>query len=112
MHTLFVYGTLHPSQAPEELRAIVAQFQDIGKGTITGELLDLCDYPGVLLHGKQNTIHGTVFALPEDILPILDAYEGYDPNDPANSLFCREQIAVTMDDGHQETHWIYLYNQA
>ena len=110
---LFVYGTLHPDRAPRQLQHVVAQFQRIGRGTITGQLLDLGEYPGVITHGRQNVVEGTLFALPDDpsLWRELDAYEGFEPSDIPASLFRREQITVTMDDGSEQEHWIYLYNQ-
>jgi gamma-glutamylcyclotransferase (GGCT)/AIG2-like uncharacterized protein YtfP len=109
---LFVYGTLHPDRAPEEIRAAVAHFHLIGQGTVTGQLLNLGEYPGVITTGAQNPIPGTIFAVPGDptIWHALDTYEGFDPDNLAASLFRREQITVTMEDGTQRQCWIYLYN--
>ncbi len=109
---LFVYGTLHPDHTPDEIRASVAQLSLIGSGTVTGELLDLGEYPGLITNGARNTVPGTLFALPDapEVLRALDAYEGFNPDDVDGSLFRREPITVTMDGGHEETHWIYLYS--
>ncbi|HEY8998307.1 MAG TPA: gamma-glutamylcyclotransferase family protein [Edaphobacter sp.] len=110
---LFVYGTLHPDRAPAEMQHAVAHLTYFAKATITGELHNLGDYPGLSLHREQNTIPGTVFTLPDDpaLLAALDDYEGYLPHDPAASLFLRVIHPVTLEDGTRLDCWVYLYNQ-
>jgi gamma-glutamylcyclotransferase (GGCT)/AIG2-like uncharacterized protein YtfP len=109
---LFVYGTLHPDRAPDEIKEVVHQLILIGKGTVAGEVHDLGDYPALVLTGKRNQrADGFVFALPEDpdLLPALDGYEGFLPDDPTNSLFIRRKRTVTLDGGSRKRCWVYLY---
>jgi gamma-glutamylcyclotransferase (GGCT)/AIG2-like uncharacterized protein YtfP len=110
---LFVYGTLHPDRAPDEIRDAVSHLTRIGSGTVQGRLLDLGEYPGLVFEGELTPVSGEVFALPDDAetLPALDAYEGFDENNHANSLFVRERCDITMGDGTTERHWVYLYNR-
>jgi len=111
---LFVYGTLHPDRAPAEIAATVRRFILIGPATVTGRLLDLGHYPGVVFGSAHNDIiPGTVFALPDDpaILTALDRYEDFRPADPANSLFIRSECTVTLANGNTIACWIYLYNR-
>lgn len=77
-----------------------------------GELIDLGDYPGVVLRKSGKHVRGTVFSLPDDpdLLAKLDSYEEYKPNSPAESLFLRERTSVSLDDGTRRQCWIYTYN--
>ena len=110
---LFVYGTLHPDHAPEEVADLVRRFEGVGKGTVAGTLYDLGSYPGAVLdESSRRSIAGTVFRLPtgDDILPRLDAYEGFEPEAPERSLFVRRLHPVRLADGRELPCWIYEYN--
>jgi gamma-glutamylcyclotransferase (GGCT)/AIG2-like uncharacterized protein YtfP len=77
-------------------------------------LYDLGPYPGLVpdpAAGDQVT--GQVFRLPEhgDVLTALDAYEGFDPADPAGSLYLRLPCDVTLADGATVSCWVYVYNR-
>ena len=109
---LFVYGTLHPDRAPEGIRAAVSRLRLVGSGTMQGRLLDLGEYPGLVMNGELAPVPGAVFAVPEDLWRALDAYEGFDEYDHANSLFVRERHSITMEDGTEQMHWVYRYNDA
>ena len=79
-----------------------------------GRLHDLGDYPGAVSDSTATTrVHGQVFRLPDDpsVLNALDAYEGYNPADPAGSLFVRSKRLVTLADGRRIRCWVYLYGQ-
>ena len=109
---LFVYGTLHPDRAPAEIHGLVTQFRLCGSGMVLGELLDLGEYPGLILHGEQSAVPGEVFALTGlEMLRAIDAYEGYDEADGAGSLFERKLLPVQMESGATEEHWAYVYNR-
>jgi gamma-glutamylcyclotransferase (GGCT)/AIG2-like uncharacterized protein YtfP len=85
----------------------------IGNGNVRGELIDLGAYPGLILRKSGNTtVRGTVFSLPDDpkLLAELDSYEEYKPESPADSLFLRKRITVSLDDGTRRQCWIYAYN--
>jgi gamma-glutamylcyclotransferase (GGCT)/AIG2-like uncharacterized protein YtfP len=111
---LFVYGTLHPDRAPEEIKSVVKKMVPIGQGTVVGSLHDLGDYPALVLDGKRGQrVRGSVFALPDDpgTLQALDKYEEFEPEDPKNSLFVRSKRTVTFADGTRKRCWVYIYNQ-
>ncbi len=110
---LFVYGTLHPDHAPDEIRSAVRRLRPIGSATVLGQLHDLGEYPALAKRGKRKPVTGTLFALPDDTetLQQLDAYEEFDPRKPETSLFRRRQRTVTMQDGRKERHWVYVYNR-
>jgi gamma-glutamylcyclotransferase (GGCT)/AIG2-like uncharacterized protein YtfP len=112
-HKLFVYGTLHPDTAPPEVRKDVRKFRLEGKGTMRGKLLDLGEYPGVLLQKRgSNHVSGHIFSIPRDpeLLRRLDRYEEYFPDAPDRSLFLRKLVNVTRDDGTTERCWVYVLN--
>jgi gamma-glutamylcyclotransferase (GGCT)/AIG2-like uncharacterized protein YtfP len=111
--TLFVYGTLHPGRAPVEISSAVKRLKKIGEGDVRGKLLDLGDYPGLILgNAGGNKVRGSVFLLPKDpkVLAELDSYEEYRPESPASSLFLRKRVNVSLDDGTSRECWIYTYN--
>ena len=111
---LFVYGTLAPEQAPEDMREVVARLSRLGPATLAGRLYGFEDYPGVILdtHGKS-LVHGTLFQLPDDpaVLAAIDEYELYDPDKLRDSLFVRQRVEVRFV-GQQIACWAYLYNQS
>jgi gamma-glutamylcyclotransferase (GGCT)/AIG2-like uncharacterized protein YtfP len=111
---LFVYGTLQPQFAPEEVAPLVGSLQVAGQGSVRGVLYNLGRYPGaVLASDTSRRIHGTVLVLPEgiDLLAELDAYEEHDPDTPvADSLFTRRICKVCLADSTSLSCWIYEYN--
>ena len=111
---LFVYGTLHPDRAPEEIKEVVKRLTPLGRGTVVGQLHDLGEYPALIVGGKRRErVPGAVFALPDDpaALQALDRYEEFQPADLENSLFVRLKRTVTLENGSRKRLWVYLYNQ-
>ncbi len=110
---LFIYGTLHPDRAPDEIRDVVQQMTLVGPATITGEVHDLGEYPALAPKGQRKPVRGSLFALPDhpDALRKLDAYEEFNPQQPETSLFRRRRRVVTLSDGRKERHWVYVYNR-
>jgi len=110
---LFSYGTLLPEHAPAEISAAVSKLRPLGKGTVSGVLYDLGDYPGAVLNSSSDKkIFGTVFRLPDDatVLNELDRYEGFRPSAPSASLFLRKRHPVRLSSGRILNCWIYEYN--
>ena len=110
---LFVYGTLRPGHAPASVAAQVGRCAQLGPGCTPGRLYDLRNYPGAIVDDAGGgRIYGDVLELTDaSMLRRLDAYEGHDPSDPANSLFLRTQCDVTLDDGRTVRAWVYVYNR-
>ena len=113
---LFIYGTLHPDRAPAEIAFAVRRLTPVGPATIRGTLLDLGEYPGVLLDDTQDpaasAIPGELFTVPDaETLAALDAYEDFRPGDPGASLFLRVETAATLRDGSSLNCWVYIYNR-
>jgi len=110
---LFAYGTLQPGLVPESMSALAGKLTPIGKGLVHGVLYDLGRYPGAIPDAASpHQIVGTVLELPDDenILPKLDAYEGFDPASPASSEYIRERQTVKLADGRTLDCWFYGYN--
>ena len=111
---LFVYGTLHPSEAPAEIAHVVRQLKAIGKGTIRARMHRFPEYPAIKIDTKNGTrVSGEVFQIPTgSALRELDEYEEYYPTALDKSLFQRKQIKVRLTNGSIVPCWVYEYNRA
>ena len=111
---LFVYGTLLPELAPAGWRELLSRCARVGRGSLPGRLYDLGDYPALVPDpAAPGRVTGHVLRLPEreDVLGELDGYEGFDPADPAGSLYLRLPCDVDLDDGTRLACWVYVYNR-
>ncbi|MDQ2925515.1 MAG: gamma-glutamylcyclotransferase [Acidobacteriota bacterium] len=110
---LFVYGTLHPGRAPDEIAHVVRRFKPLGPGTIRARLHRFHDFPAIKIDPKNGSrIAGDVFQLPSTIaLKELDDYEEYYPGELDRSLFQRKQVKVRLQDGTSTDCWVYEYNR-
>lgn len=108
---LFIYGTLLPDIAPDEIADTAKKLEIIGEGFVQGKLYDLGDYPAAVLN-VRGKIFGRVYKLPdnENILPELDEYEGYYPKKLSKSLYIRKKTKAYLD-GRTLPCWIYEYNR-
>lgn len=93
MNTLYVYGTLRPGKEENSFRLYGFKMFDLGW------------FPGII---RTNNVDPDDFVVVESTkvtdgqLDVIDSYEGYNPHDPARSLYLRKRIM----DG-----WIYVYNR-
>lgn len=113
-HYLFVYGTLQAGHAPPEIAHAVEGFRHVGKGSITGTLYHLGEFPGAIISSEASgKISGEVVELPADpnVIAHLDDYEGFYPDAPDESLFVRISQPVLLDSGETLRCWIYVYNR-
>jgi gamma-glutamylcyclotransferase (GGCT)/AIG2-like uncharacterized protein YtfP len=111
---LFLYGTLLPDHAPDEVARAVKKLEPVGEGFISGRLYDLGEYPGAVLDPDSRLkVFGVVFQLPNDahLLPTFDSYEEFQPKSPRKSLFVRKRRPVTLADGSIVNSWVYEYNR-
>ena len=87
----------------------------VGPGTIRANLYDLGGYPGARVFGAEpeQRVGGELYRLrdPDRALKILDKYEEFFPLRPNKSLFVRELLPVTLEDGRKKRAWAYLYNR-
>lgn len=110
---LFVYGTLLQTIENPYARLVRRQSTFWGRGSFSGHLYDLGRYPGAVYGaGAASRVHGDILTLlhPEQVLPALDTYEGYDPRSPQSSLYRREVVEVRSGE-ELVWCWVYLYNR-
>jgi gamma-glutamylcyclotransferase (GGCT)/AIG2-like uncharacterized protein YtfP len=83
----------------------------LGRGWVTGQLYDVGLYPAAV-PADSGRIRGEVYETSDAdlVLEALDAIEGYDHADPDRSLYQRQSVTVTRDDGSAVDAWIYFYN--
>lgn len=103
---IVLYGTLmqgEPAHLPLRLdRALVF----LGPCRFRGILFDLGRYPGY--RRGAGTVRGQLFAVPDPrVVAVLDAFEEYDPANPAASPFVRERIRLVQPGG---AAWAYRLN--
>ena len=110
---LFVYGTLHPDRAPDEIAHVVRRFKTLGSGTIRARMHRFHDFPAIKIDPKNGSrITGEVFQLPSAVvLKELDEYEEYYPAALDRSLFQRKQVKVRLQNGTSTDCWVYEYNR-
>ena len=110
MDYLFAYGTLKSGLAPAEIAGVTSKLKSLGPGIVRGTLYNLGSYPGLRLDGKDE-ITGEVLEFQDhSIFESLDAYEGYDPRRPEQSLFIRRRCRVRLEN-KDLICWVYEYNR-
>ena len=110
---LFVYGTLRRGQ-PLHPYLAGSRTRFVGEGVIPGRLFDLGDYPAAIADSRRfSTIRGEVHELlvPEEILPVLDEVEGFDPGRRETSLFERVEATVELENRRTLKAWVYFYKR-
>lgn len=125
---LAVYGTLRSDVAPlirdpalkeQAARARRSLGKLVGRCRIRGRLVDLGEYPGLVLAGDRS-VTGELYELPVEgagsgepydfrsAIATIDAYEGLDPDDPTGSDYVRRSVALVHP--ANETAWVYVLN--
>ena len=96
---LFVYGTLKRGQP---LHYLLEKAVFLGEGWVKGFLLfDLGDYPAVRPGNSSRKVYGELYAIPPDLLKILDQVE---------DEYYRQKIPVFTSQGVVKA-WIYIYKE-
>jgi len=106
MHDLFIYGTLMPGL---RLEAEMHGAERLGPARVSGRLVDVGRYPG-LLHG-EGTVTGEVYRVSDAQLARLDAVEEMVPGDRAASQYWRERVQVLVGPLAGQPVWTYVYNR-
>jgi gamma-glutamylcyclotransferase (GGCT)/AIG2-like uncharacterized protein YtfP len=103
-HAIFIYGTLLPGL---RLEAEMHGALFVGAAQVSGRLVDVGRYPGLLPGEGQVT--GEVYEVDEVHLARLDAVEGLLPGDPAASPYWRERVTVLSGplQGQQVQTYVY-----
>jgi gamma-glutamylcyclotransferase (GGCT)/AIG2-like uncharacterized protein YtfP len=108
---IFVYGTLMAGFDRRKRAGIDTRMRFVGRGWIPAALYDLGIFPAAVPAPDRRVI-GELYEVVDDpsVLVRLDEIEGYRPNEPDTSLYQRAQTTVTLEDGAEETAWVYFYN--
>jgi gamma-glutamylcyclotransferase (GGCT)/AIG2-like uncharacterized protein YtfP len=108
---VFVYGTLMAGFDRRRRAGIDTRMRFVGRGWIAAALYDLGLFPAAV-PAPDCRVAGELYEIVDDpsVLAKLDEIEGYRPNDPDTSLYTRSQTTVTLENGAQETAWVYFYN--
>jgi gamma-glutamylcyclotransferase (GGCT)/AIG2-like uncharacterized protein YtfP len=109
---VFFYGTLMtPFNRPGRQR-VDGDMAFVGPGIIRAALFDLGLYPAATPADDGSIVRGEVYEMLDSaaVLAALDEIEGYQPSEPARSLYVRELIDVSLDYGRVEKAWVYFYN--
>jgi gamma-glutamylcyclotransferase (GGCT)/AIG2-like uncharacterized protein YtfP len=111
---LFLYGTLMPNEADDEVADVIKRLRRVGAAYVRGRLYNLGEYPGGVIDLSANTsIRGELVELPAEkaVLDALDKYEEFDPSRPQKSLFVRKRTKIKLANGRNVQGWMYVYNR-
>jgi gamma-glutamylcyclotransferase (GGCT)/AIG2-like uncharacterized protein YtfP len=108
---VFFYGTLMSAFKRAGRSRVESKLTTMGRGSIGAALFDLGIYPAAI-PSTDSRVQGEVYRIAdvEQVLEVLDEFEGYRPNEPDTSLYRRIETQVTMEDGQAATAWAYFYN--
>jgi gamma-glutamylcyclotransferase (GGCT)/AIG2-like uncharacterized protein YtfP len=109
--SVFFYGTLMTGFDRRRRVGIDGKLRYVGRGWIRAALFDLGIYPAAV-PAEEGQVWGEVFDMddPQAVLEALDEIEGYSPSDPDHSLYVRDRVTATLDDGRTMDVAVYLYN--
>lgn len=103
---LATYGTLMRAFDYQAQLGIEDQLQFVDQCQWQGQMYDLGSYPGAV--PDDGTVYGELFRLESpEVWSLLDAYEGYNPDWEATSVYVRRQVSLQVPD---RTAWVYWYN--
>lgn len=110
---IFVYGTLRLGERMD-LRNQKFNFEIdfVSKDKINGKMYHIGTFPGVKdvnsrFDPNDPVVTGEVFRIRgPSIIAILDAYEGYDADNPERGLYDRTQVKSERG----RLVWVYIYN--
>lgn len=109
---LFVYGTLTTDSGHAMHDVLAKGGVLVGRGVVEGTLVDLGEYPGLVLEGA-GTAAGELWELHDAaLLGRLDAYEGIGPDAEVPESYERVRVDVTLADGRTISAWTYAWRGA
>ncbi len=103
---LFVYGTLRCGYSHHGLLGEDARFRGAVRTAPRFALVDCGGFPGLIEAAPGHAVAGELWEVPEELLPLLDAYEGVPEGE-----YIRRPVAVEPCPPG-ETVWAYHYNWA
>ena len=80
-----------------ERLGIVDRVVHLGPCLLRGDLYAVAWYPG--LAGGDGVVRADLFDVPDDLVPLLDDFEGYQPNRPEASPYRRVVVSLIEPDG-------------
>ena len=102
---LAVYGLLRAGQSGFARFGLAEAFRPLGSCLIPGALWDLGRFPG--LTPGQGEVVGELFEVVDaSVMPALDAFEDYWPDDPDRSRYDRVKIRLLQPD---RAAWVYVW---
>lgn len=111
---IFVYGTLRRDYGGAMYNSLIKPHATfIGYATMQAALYKVAHFPGLIPSDNPKCqVLGEVYELhnTKKSLPALDAYEGYHPNDKKYSLYIREVMPATFENGETVDVNVYVYN--
>lgn len=100
MQTVFVYGTLRAGEVNDISEAAARNEIDapnlLGRATMRGHLFDFGEYPGLIVDEGGVDIVGDVYEIDDQLVAILDAIEGIDPE--LEERFLAREVMLKVDD--------------
>jgi gamma-glutamylcyclotransferase (GGCT)/AIG2-like uncharacterized protein YtfP len=106
---LFVYGTLRSDSGHPMHEVLARGAVLVGRGTVGGALVDLGEYPGLVLD-RDGSTPGEVWRVRDATLwATLDAYEGIGPDAEVTESYERVRVHVRLDDGTDVEAWTYAW---
>lgn len=104
---LATYGTLMRGFGGLERLGVGGRVSFVRSCAFAGELYDLGRFPGAV--PGEEVVHGELSRLQDaQVWAVLDAYEGYDAEQEAKSLFVRRRVALKTPT--DRTAWVYWFN--
>lgn len=108
---VFFYGTLMTGFDRRRRTGIDSMLDCVGRGKIQAALFDLGIYPAAV-PDPDGVVWGEVYRARDidKVLEGLDEIEGHSPSMPEVSLYNRQEVPVTYEDGTTGDVWVYFYN--
>jgi gamma-glutamylcyclotransferase (GGCT)/AIG2-like uncharacterized protein YtfP len=100
-----VYGLLRAGESGFARFGLADAFKPLGPCQIPGVLWDLGRFPGLV--AGQGQVVGELFELVDaSVMPQLDAFEDYWPDDPDRSRYDRVKLTLLEP---QRQAWVYVW---
>jgi gamma-glutamylcyclotransferase (GGCT)/AIG2-like uncharacterized protein YtfP len=108
---VFFYGTLMSGFHRPGRTRLDRVLTPVGRGWINAALFDLGIYPAAI-PASDTRVWGEIHRMLDidSVLSTLDEIEGFSIAEPDKSLYIREAIPVTFEDGQVKSAWVYFYN--
>lgn len=112
---IFVYGTLMKGMRADITTRSIFSVSPMGKDSVNGELFHLGGFPGLKLFDdlqgeaddSRPLVKGEVYLIQDpSMTALLDAYEGYDSDNPERGLYNRKEVFTFFG----RKVWVYTYN--